>query len=90
MKNVHVLIISFFSLIMLNSCGNQRQQKNDMNKEFTDFIAKYEAKAKPLIIEVNIASFTAAVSGKEEDYRKEADIEFKLSKIYSDKNDSRY
>jgi peptidyl-dipeptidase A len=85
MKKIY--IISLVSLLFFNRCGNQSQQNNDMNKEFTDFIAKYEAKAKPLIKEMNIASFKAAVSGNEEDYKKAAELEFKLSKIFSDKND---
>jgi len=87
MKKILMLIISGFSLMLINGCGNQGQQKSDMNKEFSDFVTKYEAKVKPLIKEMCIAYFDAAISGKEEDYKKSADLEFKLSKIYADKND---
>ncbi len=58
-----------------------------MEKEFTDFLLEYEAKAAPLNRELSIAYFDSSISGRKEDYEKASYLQLRLNKIYSDKND---
>ncbi|MFA4922881.1 MAG: M2 family metallopeptidase [Ignavibacteriaceae bacterium] len=58
-----------------------------MTEEFKRFVKDYEAKVAPLYTEANTAYFNATISGKEEDYKKSADLQVQLSKIYANKND---
>ena len=75
---VNIFVISFFT-----GCV----KKEDMTEEFKRFVKDYEAKAVPLFTEANTAYFNATISGKEEDYKKAADLQVQLSKIYASKVD---
>jgi len=75
---INIFVISFFT-----GCV----KKEDMTEEFKRFIKDYEAKAVPLFTEANTAYFNATISGKEEDYKKAADLQVQLSKIYASKAD---
>lgn len=75
-------LIMLFSIV-LNSCAAKRN--NEMNEEFAKFVKEYEAKVIPLTEKSAAAYFDATISGKEEDYKKSADMEFQRSKIYADK-----
>ena len=56
-----------------------------MEKELVDFIKIYEETVIPLFKEMNLASFNASLSGKEEDYQHSADLQIKLSEVYMGK-----
>ena len=58
-----------------------------MEKEFQLFIEKFENKVVDLSRELSLSNFDATISGKPEDYAKTAELELKLKKIFSDKND---
>ena len=58
-----------------------------MEKKFQEFIKNYEDKIIPLRKSVCLAYFEASVTGKPELYKKAADYEIQLSKIFSNKND---
>lgn len=75
---INIFVISFFT-----GCV----KKEDMTEEFKRFVKEYEAKVVPLFTEANTAYFNATISGKEEDYKKAADLQVKLSKIYASKTD---
>ena len=75
---INIFVIGFFS-----GCV----KKEDMTEEFKRFVKDYEAKAAPLFTEANTAYFNATISGKEEDYKKAADLQVQLSKIYANKAD---
>ena len=75
---INIFVISFFT-----GCV----KKEDMTEEFKRFVKDYEAKAVPLFTEANTAYFNATISGKEEDYKKAADLQVQLSKIYASKAD---
>ncbi len=77
------LLINIFIIGFYQGCV----KKEDMTEEFKRFIKDYEAKAVPLFTEANTAYFNATISGKEEDYKKAADLQVKLSKIYASKAD---
>lgn len=77
-------IILCFSLVLT---VNAQQKKGNMEKELKRFIQHYEAKVVGLSKETSLAYFDATISGKEEDYKKSADLQIKLSKLYCDKKD---
>lgn len=56
-----------------------------MDKTFFDFIIEYESEIVELEKNYNIASFNAAISGKNEDYELSAKLELELNKYYSNK-----
>lgn len=58
-----------------------------MEKEFFDFIKSFENKVVNLSKELSLANFNATISGKPEDYAKTAQLELKLKKIFSNKED---
>jgi peptidyl-dipeptidase A len=75
------LIIS----LLVSVCANPEKAK--MTQEFVQFLKDYEAKVVSLTKEQNLAYFTATVSGKDEDYKKSAELEIQLSKIHANKED---
>ncbi|MDV6345810.1 M2 family metallopeptidase [Nitrosomonas sp. Is37] len=58
-----------------------------MTEEFKAFVKKFEAKVIPLHKQAMLAYFNATISGKEEDYRRVADLEVQLTKILASKED---
>jgi peptidyl-dipeptidase A len=70
-----------FALVFTH-CSSK--QSKDMTQELTDFIARHESAVKPLAREAAIAYFDATISGSDEAYKKAADLELALSKIYAD------
>ncbi|MCB0744303.1 MAG: hypothetical protein KDC67_10395, partial [Ignavibacteriae bacterium] len=58
-----------------------------MEKEFLEFIASFENKVVDLSRELSLSNFNATISGKSEDYTKTAELELKLKKIFSNKDD---
>jgi len=88
-RNVIVLATIFFvgaTSIIISSCGSSNKSEK-MEKEFKEFITSYESKVIPLSKECNLASWNAELTGKEEDFAKVSDLEFKLTKIYTSKED---
>ncbi|NCQ19082.1 MAG: M2 family metallopeptidase, partial [Ignavibacteria bacterium] len=75
---INIFVISFFSGCL---------KKEDMTEEFKRFVKDYETKVVPLYTDANTAYFNATISGKEEDYKKAADLQVQLSKIYASKAD---
>jgi peptidyl-dipeptidase A len=86
-RTLPVVLIAGIAVIMLNGCGTSAKKQTDMTQEFKDFVAALEKNTIPLLKEMNLASFNANVSGKEEDYKKSADLEIKITKIFSNKSD---
>lgn len=76
-----------FTLILITFLINGCKQKEDMTEEFKKFLKDYESKVVDLTTQTNIAYFNATISGKEEDYKKSADLQIQLTKIYSNKED---
>ncbi len=76
-----------FTLLLVTFLINGCKQKEDMTEEFKTFLKEYETKVVDLSTQTNAAYFTATISGKEEDYKKSADLQIQLTKIYSNKED---
>lgn len=70
---------------MLSSCKGKTKEK-----EFQKFIDNHLLVIQPLEKQSNLASWTAANSGKPEDYKKASDLELAIRKIYNDVNDYKY
>jgi peptidyl-dipeptidase A len=89
MKKYTVKVLMLATSIIIGSwiftgCGNS-QKKSEM--EFKEFVKNLEAKYAPLYKESATASWNAETSGKEDLYAKAADLEFKMSKIFANKED---
>jgi peptidyl-dipeptidase A len=80
------LIAGTFLATIFNGCGSSNKKEKTV-KEFEEFIKAYEAKVIPLFHDVNLASWVSQISGKDEDYKKSADLQYKFSMIYSNKDD---
>ena len=89
MKKIHLLTMTIAALgfiitAFLVGCGSSNKNEKTV-KEFDEFIKGFEAKYIPLYKETTLASWNANISGKDEDYKKSADLEFELTKLFSDK-----
>lgn len=58
-----------------------------MLKEFINFLVEYENKVVELSKQASLAYFNSSISGKEEDYKKASELQLKLSKVFSNKDD---
>ncbi len=58
-----------------------------MEKEFTQFLTTHVEKVKPLMKQMNLSYWDASISGRPEDYQRNAQFELELRTIYSDSND---
>ena len=78
--------------IIITSCGkkNEGTTTGTMNKsetELSEFIKNLETKAVPLFKEMNVAYWNASISGKKEDFDKNADLQNKWAALYTNKED---
>lgn len=84
-KNLAILIIP---VIILAACKNKPVQKEEnMEKQFVEFVQKHETAVKPIYRDMCDSYFKASISGAEEDYKKSAELELQLTKIYTNKED---
>ena len=72
-------------IVFVNSITSQKLTEKE--KLVANFIADHVAIVEPLMRETYLASWEAAVTGSEEAYKKTADLQFKLEKIYTSKDD---
>jgi peptidyl-dipeptidase A len=77
-------LMALMILSGLSGCQNKTQK---MENELKTFLAEWETKVKPLQKETNIAYWEAALSGKDEDYKKSEDLQNQLVKIFANKAD---
>ena len=81
-----VAALGFMVTLFFSGCGSTNKNEKTV-KEFNEFIKTYEGKVIPLYKEASLASWDAQISGKDEDYKKTAALSYKLSLIYSNKDD---
>jgi len=79
-----VIIISIICVLFSFNCTN-RQEK--MMNEFTRFLTEYEGKVIPLSKQVNLVYFEASITGSDSLYKKSEELQFELSKIFTNKQD---
>ncbi len=63
------------------------KEETILEKEFFEFIESFESKVVNLSRELSLSNFNATISGKPEEYAKTAELELKLKKIFSSKDD---
>jgi peptidyl-dipeptidase A len=68
---------------LLSSCGGNKGK--DMNEDLKQFITKFEGQYIPLYKQSCEAYWNASISGKEEDFKKAADLQFEVTKIFANK-----
>jgi peptidyl-dipeptidase A len=89
-KNLVLVLATLFMIAVTSSlfwsCGGTQKNKN-MTEELKDFIKKFEDRYIPLYKQATVADWNATITGKEEDYKKSADLQFEMTKILSDKDD---
>jgi len=78
MKTLSTLVFMSTISIVLFGCA-----QNAKEVELDKFITAHEEKIKPMAKEVNLASWTAAISGKPEDYDKVSELTLKIRNVYS-------
>lgn len=84
-----IILFLIFPAILLMSCksGSEKNSKNDMEKQFIEFVEKHEAEIKPLHKKMADAYFRASISGNEDEYKEAAQYELEYTKIYMNKED---
>jgi peptidyl-dipeptidase A len=75
------LVVILPALGLLLSCNSVTKK---MEQDLTRLIDTLEIKAKPVETGAALAYFNAAVTGKDEEYRKSSELNIQLSKIYAD------
>lgn len=79
-----VIIVSMICVLFSFNCTN-RQEK--MMNEFNRFLTEYEGKVIPLSKQVNLVYFEASITGSDSLYKKSEELQFELSKIFTNKQD---
>ncbi len=85
MKKLTVVLLSISIWVLILGCGLNQEEK-----QLKEFINSRVEKIKPVEKEANLAYWNASVSGKSEDYERSSELQIKLNKIYSDKEDFEY
>lgn len=75
-------MLSALLLAILSSCTNKKEK---MKQELINFIKKHDSVYIPLFKASNLASWDAAITGKDEDFKKSEDLQMKMVKLFSDK-----
>ena len=78
-----VIWILCCSLLILNCISEQER----MTRNFTQFLKEYEGKVIPLSKETSLASFEASITGNDSLYKKSEELQFELSKIFTNQQD---
>jgi len=81
------LLLLLGGIILFSACNNKEKKIKEMEATFNTFMDSFLLKYKPLYTKSNEAYFTAAVSGKDEDFKIMSDLQIEMSKIFSNKED---
>lgn len=82
MKQIKFFLLSALSLALISSCTSKKEK---MKQELIDFIKKHDSVYIPLYKTANLASWNAAISGKDEDFKKSEELQMQLVKLFADK-----
>ncbi len=92
MKKLNLLLFVIILAVAVMGCEQKKSQETsksdpEMVKQFDEFVKKFEAKYIPLYKETNLAYWNASITGKEEDFKKVAEFQNKMTAIFSNKED---
>ena len=79
-KLIFPIVVMF---ILFNTTGCKPTPKDNMEQKLTNFIKKHDSLTVNLSKEANLASWNAAISGKDEDYAKSEALMVKLTNVYA-------
>ncbi len=82
-KKYTFFFLAFVLSISFSGCVLTEADK--MKKQLKDFISDYEKKIIPLEKEYRLASYTASITGAEEDFKKSANLEVMYTRILANK-----
>lgn len=80
----HFMAVVALGLLVSLGCSTPNTGAGVSEQDFRAFLKDYEAKVIPLNREEGLASFTATVSGKEEDYEKSVAAQTVLENVFAD------
>ena len=75
-------MLVILSIGLFSNCTNKKEK---MKQELTDFIKKHDSVYIPLFKASNLASWNAAISGKDEDFKRSEELQMQLVKLFADK-----
>ncbi len=87
LKLLFLRIILLPVIIIVFAIENCSTEHTNMNKDFSQFLEKYESEVIPITKESNLAYFQASVSGQDSLYKKSEQLQIELAKIYASKVD---
>ncbi len=87
MKRKVLIIMPILLLAIITSCN---VKQDNMEKEFRDFITKFESTVSPLQIDANTAYWNASISGKDEDYAIAQQHQIALNNFFTNKEDFQF
>lgn len=83
MKKISQLTVFVVVLALIISCTSKKEK---MKQELIDFIKKHDSVYIPLYKAANLASWNAAISGKDEDFKKSEEVQMQMVKLFADKD----
>jgi peptidyl-dipeptidase A len=82
-----MLMIAVVFVLLASVMGSTpKKNSKDIEAQIKEFIDEHVKITKPLYKEYSLAYWDASISGKDEDYAKAADYQYKLEKVYTDKS----
>jgi peptidyl-dipeptidase A len=84
MKSLKWIVAFVLIVSITSSCTNKKEQ---MEKEFQAFVARFDSTVQPLMKESSLAYWNASLSGKSDDWKKSEDLNIELTKIFANKED---
>jgi peptidyl-dipeptidase A len=80
-----VLVFSALIFLAVIVAAVAKKPAADLSeKAFRQFLSEYEAQVVPLSKEVALAAFQASISGKDEDFKRSADLQIQQNKVFAD------
>jgi peptidyl-dipeptidase A len=78
-----LLVITIVGLA-LSGCGKPAAVTVDAQSELRLFLQEFETRVIPLSKDAALAGFESSISGKDEDYKRSADLQLQLRKLFAD------
>src|SRR5690606_25679332 len=87
MKKQVMITLPFLLLAIITGCN---VKKTKMEKEFRDFIERFETTVAPLQKDANLAYWNASISGEDEDYAIAQKHQIALNNFFTNKEDFQF
>ncbi len=81
MRILKAMMVLLSAALLFTACSNKREH---MKQRLTNFIKKHDSLVIPVSKELNLAYWNAAISGKEEDFKRAESLSLQLTAVLSD------